>query len=94
MFLLLRLDELKDEELKELIYCQQKSNILSTKKELEAPDWSFALIRALQCCIFFLRIELHPFQIFAHLLCDSLRYTNALTVYHCSLRYSSVTISS
>ena len=52
-------------------------------KEKEAPDSSFALVKALQCYIFFLRIKLHPFQMLFYLLHGSYYYTNAMTIRHC-----------
>ena len=71
--------------------CKSDFNRLSNKKK-EAPDLSFALIRAFKYCISFLRIELYPFQVF--LLRVSSHYINALTVKQCcSLHTSNITIS-
>ena len=77
-------DKRKDEVLEDNIDCQPN-------KKQEAPDLSFALIRALQCYIFFLRIELDPFPMSPHLLHVSYLYINALCC--CGLRSTNVTFS-
>ena len=62
-------------------------------EEKEAPDLSFAFIRALQCCIFLLRIKVDPFQMLTYLLHVSSQYAHELIVKRCcSLRTSRVTI--
>ena len=69
---------MKDEKLEDNIQI-----VNQTRKRKEAPDSSFALIRDFQCCIFFLKIEIDSFQMLPHLLRDSYRYTNVLTVEGC-----------
>ena len=67
---------------------------LSNKKGKGSTRFEFALITALQCCIFFVRIELHPLQILPYLLCVTYHWTNVLAVKRCcSLRTSSLIMS-
>ena len=61
-------------------------------KEKEVPDSSFTLIRALRCCITFLRIKLQPFQMLLYLLLIFSYCTYALTI-KCYRRWHTSTIT-